>query len=165
MERTREIKAQKRWESWAWADVVVLAGACGWWASLAGQVLWNIMGAMALVDSEDGLRTEEIHVALPKCVLNGLQYGAVPLECEASTSPIAGLALILGVVSMWWNSRLSEKVRGSRPHLVGLKEYYKLQVLVLMARTGAWLFLQRGGIGSEALRAAHLFMLVFLAIV
>lgn len=168
MERTREIKEQKGLGSWGWRDAMVMAGSLGWWTSLAGQAAWNVMGAMVKPDYEDGLRAEETEATLSICSHQYMQFRVMTSECAALAAPIAGLALVLGVVSIWWNNRLSEKARLPGCRMVGLKDYYKLQVLVLMARIGAWVFLKDGyaaGLSLPALRAAHLFMLVFIAIV
>lgn len=168
MERTREIREQRGLGSWGWQTAVVMAGSLGWWSSLAGQAVWNIMGAMVNPDDEDGLRAEEIEATLPTCLHQYTQVRVMTSECAALAAPIAGLALVLGIISIWWNNRLSEKSRVPGCRMVGLKEYYKLQVVVLMARIGAWMFLKDGyaaGLSLPALRAAHLFMLAFITIV
>jgi len=168
MERTRDIKGNKRLRSLGWRDIVVMAGSCGWWSSVAGQAIWNLMGAMVKVEDEEGLRSEDIAVTLSTCIHQCLRYGAVDLGCAVSAAPIAGLALLVGAISMWWNNRLKEKIRGSGYRMVGLSDYYKLQLVVLVVRICSWAYLQHGavaGLSVAALRAAHLFMLAFLAIV
>jgi len=168
MEKTREIKEQKGPGGWGWRKLVLMAGWLGWWSSLTGQAVWNIMGAMVNPDHEDGLRAEETGATLSTCLQQYTQVRVVTSECASLAAPLAGLALILGVVSIWWNNRLSEKWRLPGCRLVGLKEYYKLQLVVLMARIGAWVFLKDdydAGLSLPALRAAHLFMLAFIGIV
>lgn len=168
MERTREIKEQNGLGSWDWRNAVVMAGSLGWWSSLAGQAVWNIMGAMVNFDDEDGLRAEESGATLSTCLHQYTQVKVVTSECAAIAAPIAGLALILGVVSIWWNNRLSDKWRLRGCRLVGLKDYYKLQVVVLMARIAAWVILKddhAAGLTLTARRAVHIFMLAFITIV
>ncbi len=166
MERTREIKAQKRLGSWGWKDVVVMAGAWGWWGSLVGQILWNAMGGLANHEHEDGLRAEDTEATLGHCITQFPLYRTMDPGCVAATTPIAELALLVGLASVWWNNRLSEKIQNPSCDMVGLREYYKLQVIVLVARVGAWYYLQApAGIDFAAVRAAHLFVLVFLIIV
>lgn len=168
MERTREIKEQNGLGSWDWRNAVVMAGSLGWWSSLAGQVVWNILGAMVNPDDEDGLRAEEPGVTLSTCLPQYTEVRLVTSECAALATPIAGLALILGVVSIWWHNRLSDKWRLPGCRLVGLKDYYKLQLVVLMARIGVWVFLKddyAAELSVPARRAVHFFMLAFIAIV
>ena len=168
MERTREIQEQSGTGSWSWRNVLVMAGSLGWWSSIAGQAIWNIMGAMVKPDDFDGLRAEETGGTVSTCLRQYTQVREMTSACAALAAPIAGVALVLGVVSIWWNNRLSDRSRIPGCRLIGLKDYYKLQVVVLMARIGAWVSLKDGydaGMSLPALRAAHLFMLGFLAIV
>ncbi|KAI9869796.1 MAG: hypothetical protein M1830_005083, partial [Pleopsidium flavum] len=167
MERTRENRANTKLRNSGWRGVVMMAGACGWWTSLAGQTVWNIMGAMVTDEYEDGLRSDRRTVTLSTCVHQCLRYRAVDLGCIASAAPMAGLALLLGAIFIWWNNRLKERARGSDYRMVGLSDYYKLQVVVLVVRICAWTYLQHdaaAGLSAAALRAAHLSMLAFLAI-
>lgn len=168
MERTREIKGRTRLIEVGWRNIVVTAGACGWWASLAGQAIWNIIGATGGVQREDGLRSEETAITLSSCVHQCLRHGTVDTGCAEWTTSIAGPALLLGTMSIWWNNRLKVRVGGSGYRLVGLNEYYKLQVVILVARFCSLAMLQHGTItdpSSTASRAAHIFMLIFLVIV
>ena len=168
MQRTREIREQKGLGSWGWRDTLLKAGSLGWWSSLVGQVVWNIMGAMVKPDDEDGLRADETGAGFSTCLQQYTQVGVMTSECTTLAAPIAGLALILGVVSIWWNNRLLEQSRVPGSRMLGLKDYYKLQVVVLMARIGAWICLRDGseaGFSSPAMKAAHIFMLVFIVIV
>lgn len=168
MERTREIRDQKSSGSWDWTNIPVMVGWLSWWSSLALQVVWNIIGAMVGTDDEDGLRAEATGATLPRCLRQYTQVRVVTSECATLAAPMAGLALSLGIVSIWWNNRLEEKWRRPGCRLVGLKDYYKLQLIVLMVRIGAWVSLKDGydtDLSISALKAAHLFMLAFIAIV
>ncbi len=166
MERTREIKAQKASSSWGWKNALVAAGALVWWGSLVGQIFWDVMGVLVKLDYEDGLRAENTEATLGNCITQFPALRTMEPACVAAANPIAEVALLMGLASMWWNNRLSERIEHPSCDMVGLSEYYKLQVIVLVARIGVWYYLQApAGIDPAVVRAAHLFLLMFLIIV
>ncbi|KAI9815087.1 MAG: hypothetical protein M1827_002930 [Pycnora praestabilis] len=132
MERTRGTSGNYGLSGWAWRDAVVLFGAVGWWGSLAGQTLWDLFGALERME-HDGLRDDQSSTTLRMCIDHCLSGSTLDEGCAASAQPLAGLALLLGIVSFWWNNRLREKVQGSGGRLIGLTEYYKTQFVVLVS--------------------------------
>ncbi|KAI9758824.1 MAG: hypothetical protein M1835_000527, partial [Candelina submexicana] len=167
MEKTRGSTSRFDLSRWGWRDAVVLVGALAWWASSVGQVLWNVMGATIRLDDTDGLHAEDTEVKIRACLDQLLQRLATEKSCVSEITPVARICLLLGMVSIWWNNRLSEKVRGTGGRMVGLSEYYKLQIVVLATRVVAWWALQnagRIGMSPVALKGAHGFMLTFIII-
>ncbi len=168
MEKTRGGGIPYNFGSWGWRDAVLLVGALAWWASLAGQILWNIMGATVSLEGSDGLRAEGTAGNIRSCLDQFLQQRATDKSCVSETATIARLSIFLGMVSIWWNNRLFEKVRGTGGRMVGLSEYYKLQIVMLVTRVVAWWAVHNAGsinMSPVALKGAHGFMLAFTIIV
>ena len=166
MERTRYVS--RRSDGWGWKKMIVLVGALGWWASLAGQVLWNVTGVLAESQGLDGLRDTGTTRSIPRCLQQVLQDRRVDQDCVGLAGPYGSLALALGVLSIWWNPLLKEKINGRGGRMVGLSEYYKLQVIVLAAKLVAWFSL--GGnaaadLSPSASKGAHAFALAFTMLV
>ncbi|MCJ1358285.1 MAG: hypothetical protein MMC33_008284 [Icmadophila ericetorum] len=148
-------------DTWSWRLPVVYSGALGWWTSLLGQVLWNVMGA--LVKPDDGLQNPSI-ITLSDCVRNGVQNKCTEPVCVAMGERIASGSLILGLFCIWWNPRLSYKIKGRKGRVVGWAEYYKLQVIILLARLVALYMLgDLGGfqLDQKTTTAGHAVMMIF----
>ena len=125
---------------WSWRRVAVVLGALGWWVALVGQVLGNGLGALAAPGH--GLRDgDEDSDSLLGCVQASVRAGQVEAVCARSASALAMAALLPGLLSIWWNPCLSPKLRGVRGRMVGLKEFYKLQILLNALRVAAWYYL------------------------
>lgn len=166
MERSRggKLKTQR----WNWRGLLVSMGAMGYWGSILGQIGWNFVGAMALKDStwEDSQRISLS--TIKSCIVQGLRQRQLEGYCPTALTPYAGFALILGVLSLWWNPRLRDRVARRGGRLVGLDEYYRIQIFVLVARFVAWACLQdpsMSGLNPRVLPAIHIFMGVFTIIV
>ncbi|KAI9715959.1 MAG: hypothetical protein M1812_005593 [Candelaria pacifica] len=165
MEKTRGSGNRFNIKSWGWRDAVVLVGASAWWISFAGQILWNVMGVTVSLEGADGLRAEDNPGKIRACLDQLLQRRATEESCVLETTPIARVCLLLGMVSIWWNNRLFEKAQGTGGRMVGLSEYYKLQIFVLATRVVVWWALNNAesvGMSPVALKGAHGFMLAFI---
>jgi hypothetical protein len=93
----------------------------------------------------------------------------MPSDCETVLQPYAGLALTLGALSVWWNPKLRHKAAGRAGRLKGLREYYQIQIIVLVMRFAAWAFLQDdlliAKLDPKLPSAVHLLVGVFTLIV
>ncbi len=164
MERTKARGGRSRKPGWR--DVVLFLGKMGWSISLMGQMWWNIMCVLVRREAGDELgrieKDPSMFVCLRQAILND-----VAEECETTAFRWARIALFLGLMSMWWNNRFIEKVRNSGGRMVGLRDYYKLQVIIITARASAlWLFGGNWIVLDEArFRGVHLFLLVFTMLV
>ena len=160
MERTRGTTImQTRWD---WRYIVVYAGALSWWASFIGQMLWDAMGAMAT--SSDGLGEVNDVCSLMCCLRKGVQEQMVDQSCVEASQPLASLALVLGFLSIWWNPRLSSKLRGPKGRMVGLSDFYKLQFINMGIRSAALYLLQHrttSPLDQQFAKASHAIMFVF----
>ena len=137
-------------------------GALGWWASSIGQMLWDAMGA--LVVSRDGLRDADNANSLMSCLRKGIQEREVEQSCASAYQPLASLALVLAFLSVWWNPCLSPKIRRPNGRMIGLSDYYKLQLINIGARIAALYLLRHSTespLDQQFLKASHAIMCVF----
>lgn len=75
------------------------------------------------------------------------------------------MALLLGVVSSWWNPVLQETLRRKGGRAVGTAEFYKLQGILLIVRCVTWRYLPGAELSEQMVKAAHLSLLVLALIV
>ena len=166
MEQSRSGRLKAR--SWNWRSLLVSTGALGYWGSILGQIGWNTAGAMTRTDSAWDVDQELPASAVNLCVDQALAQKQVDGYCSAALTPYAGLALVLGVLTLWWNPRLRHRVEGRGGRLVGLDEYYKIQIFVLVMRFVAWAWLQdpsTSGVDPGIFPAIHIFSVVFTILV
>lgn len=135
--------------------------------SLLVQLAWHSLSIIK-GPPQDDLRSADWDDTLSACVCQSL--GSEPLEptCTIRYSTIAGYALSLGLLCAWWNPQLRRKLRGNVGRMVGLTEYYKLQVIFIVIRSAAWGLLVKAPAFSadpQTSKAAHAFMLAFTILV
>ncbi|KAJ9642378.1 hypothetical protein H2199_004758 [Coniosporium tulheliwenetii] len=148
-----------------WRDVVLLLAGVAWWTSLAGQLAWDLLGALVSLDRDVGLRPEDSWVDVAACVWQAVRYKEVERSCFAWSTYHAGVALALGVVSCWWNNKLRAKLQEPSGRLGGLSEHLRLQAVVLIVRAASiWMLHEPEDVSLSlaVFRAAHLFMVVFM---
>ncbi|KAF2461699.1 Ima1 N-terminal domain-containing protein [Lineolata rhizophorae] len=207
MERSKRGVMPKAWErsdlwEWGWKAAVVILGGVMWWASLVMQALGNLAGMLLRAGDGDGLVPDDGAdtksfttgsscgtgtFGLAKCAIScGFQAahsGSVESSCYSAALALQYFALILGILAIWWNVRLWEKLmpRGRSGRLGGLKNFFTLQLAILGARAGFWSLLggegvleqgawksaERSGwwISEPAWRGAHAFMFVLCGVV
>ena len=139
-------------------SLVVSMGAIGYFASIAGQLLWH--AACATANPSHELEP----IGFLDCIQQCASEGQVAISCIYTTSRLTGLALLLGLLSIWWNPRWQHKLQGRDGRLCGLKDYYRAQMLLLAIRFGLWVWLQDPstcGIPANMQRAVHSVSLVF----
>ena len=127
MEKTRSSPVTQK--VWGWRDVVVCLGACGWWASFCGKIIWHTMGILATPSG--GLRAVDGDFSIMGCLGQAIDERKVEEQCLSSGRPAASFALLLGFLFIWWNPCLKIKIKGTGGRMTGLSEYYKLQMLGL----------------------------------
>lgn len=148
--------------------MLVSAGALSFWASIAGQLAWNVMGAMDMGKQAEDVEVDLSFSLVPLCFDQVLKRQTVLNECPLVLAPYAGFALFLGILSIWWNPKLRDKVEGRGGRLTGMGEYYKVQIVVLAVRFVAWACLQDPsitGLNPGLAPAIHAFMGAFTIIV
>ncbi|KAL4896465.1 Ima1 N-terminal domain-containing protein [Aspergillus ambiguus] len=164
MDRSKAGRAARQARNWNWRSLLVFAGAIGYWTSIAGQLSWNLWSAL---DSEDALLDPDDTTASPyvlPCMLQALTTRQVPRSCSVDLAPYAGLSLVAGILSLWYNPKLRLKVEGRGGRFVGLGEYYKVQLIVMVVRCVFWGVLRdpsSSGLEPTLPPALHIFMIFF----
>ncbi|KAG2418461.1 hypothetical protein HFD88_001562 [Aspergillus terreus] len=164
MDRSKAGRAARQARNWNWRSLLVFAGAIGYWTSIAGQFSWNMWSAL---DTEDALRDPDEAVepsSIVSCVHQVLETRRVPASCSVDLAPYAGLALVAGILSIWYNPKLRLKVEGRGGRFVGLGEYYKVQLIVMVVRCAFWGVMRdpsSSGLEPTLPPALHIFMVFF----
>ncbi|KMU88616.1 hypothetical protein CIHG_06554 [Coccidioides immitis H538.4] len=166
MEQSRDGRAVRNQRKWRWRSLFVSTGAVAFWTSIAGQLSWNIMGYIAdiTLQAEDQQPAQLSKALLGSCLDEGRLHRRVQSECALALQPYAGLALVLGVLSLWWNPKLRYKVDGRSGRISGAREYYRIQIVTLVVRFVAWTALQDTSITAlnpKLTPAIHTFMAFF----
>lgn len=170
MEKTRGSGMQRRYDQTGWRGVVVLLGGLAWWGSILGQALWHFLWMMAAPIPDLFEESDEGDLSVVHCVRQAMTGLLVSRNCPLAAAALLHGGITLGILSIWWNNQLLKKLRGSGFRLVGLNEYYKLQVVMLVMRIAAAWGLQEGAgwmrqLDVSAVRGAHAFVLACLAVV
>lgn len=164
MERSRA--GDRDYHRWTWKRLAVSTGAIGWYTSLAGQVLWDLGGALAN-EREDGLRDDDASSSILPCLARSWISRQPTVACYQQFDALAGLALGLGFLSIWWNPRFKEKLDRGGGRILGLSEYYKIQMIFLVIRCVSWAVFTRSlyDLDASTRRAMHSFLIMFSMIV
>ncbi|RAH44363.1 uncharacterized protein BO95DRAFT_392220 [Aspergillus brunneoviolaceus CBS 621.78] len=164
MDRSKAGRMARKARRWNWRSLLVWAGAMGYWASVAGQLSWNIWSALAVEEIEPLQDPDALSNSphLVECAREIVQTRRIPSSCAMDLAPYAGLALIVGILSLWWNPKLRLKVEGRGGRFVGLSEYYQVQLIVMVVRCVFWAVLREpssSGLEANIPPTLHLFML------
>jgi hypothetical protein len=154
MDRSRARQTAHRW---GWRSLIVRGGGLGYTSSIVGQLGWHAMGALSHGDANIGA------VSYRSCLARCLQRQLPSTACAELFAPVTGLAIVVGVMCIWWNPRWHHKLDGRDGRLTGLHTYYNIQVISLLLRLGSWIWLRdpaTSGISPLHQRAAHNFFLV-----
>ncbi|KAL4750766.1 hypothetical protein BDW72DRAFT_175230 [Aspergillus terricola var. indicus] len=164
MDRSKAGKAARKARQWNWRSLLVFAGAICYWTSIAGQLAWDLANALPVdksLQSSDGFSMS--HVIVPR-IRQVLQTLHLPTYGPADLGPHAGLSLVAGIFSLWYNPKLRLKVEGRGGRFLGLGEYYKVQLIVMVVRCAFWAVLRdpsSSGLDATLPPALHLFMILF----
>ncbi|KAF9882725.1 hypothetical protein FE257_005343 [Aspergillus nanangensis] len=165
MDRSKAGRVARQARNWNWRSLLIFAGAFLHWASIVGQLSWNLWTALG--SDDDALRDPDEHFTPQTtllCIQNALKTGRVTTSCSADLAPYAGLALVAGIFSLWYNPKLRLKVEGRGGRFAGLGEYYKVQLIVLVVRCAFWAVLRdpsSSGLDPTLPPALHMFMIFF----
>ena len=163
MDRTRGRGIQYRDANWG-GPLVILGGA-GWFLSIAGQILWDGLSLFEPAQDLDGLRDEQHSASGSVCLQQVMRGSGSISDCTGLLYSAAGLALLIGVLSSWWNPMLQETLKRRGVRAVGTAEFYQLQSLLLVIRCATWWYLPGYDLSAHKTRATHIFLLVLTVIV
>lgn len=96
---------------------VLSTGEFFWHASLAGQLLWDFMGALTIQEEEK--LGEDSFLSPSVCLQQFWNEFSISPHCARKYDSVAGFALGLGLFSSWWNPRLKESLQGGGGELRG----------------------------------------------
>ena len=154
MDRSRARQTANRW---GWRSLIVRGGGLGYTSSIVGQLCWHAMSALSYGDANTSV------VSYRSCLVRCLQQQRPYTACAELFAPVAGLAIVVGLMCIWWNPRWHHKLDGKDGRLTGLHTYYNIQVISLLLRLGSWIWLRdpaTSGISQLHQRAAHNLFLV-----
>ncbi|PWY76411.1 hypothetical protein BO94DRAFT_523427 [Aspergillus sclerotioniger CBS 115572] len=166
MDRSKAGRAARQARRWNWRNLLALAGGLGHWISVTGQLGWNVWSALK-VEEHEPLQDPDAPSMSPSivsCVRQVVETRLVPSSCSIDLAPYAGLALIAGILSIWWNPKLRLRVEGRGGRFVGLGEYYQVQLIVMVVRCAFWGVLRdpsSSGLPLDLPPTLHLFMIFF----
>ena len=143
MERTREGRIVYR--SSSWKSNAYFLGGLAWLASWAGQAVWNGIGLWISKKEYgyDGIREVDIPLSGSSCLQQVIQGSGLAPGCVELADLLAYVALILGFISILWNPKLQENLARRGGQIVGKRDYYFLQVLLLGGRCASYMYLTR----------------------
>ena len=148
---------------WQQKDVFASMGATGLVTALAGQLLWNGLGALTVFDH--GLSSSDDTTSLASCISLVGATRKAELGCDVSAYPVATITMIIGLLCIWWNPTMQ---RRPLEQAVGLAEFYRLQLILNFARLVAWYVLGRQTefhLDQSVVRAIHATMVAFNVVV
>jgi hypothetical protein len=165
MDRSKAGKAARRARQWNWRSLLVFVGAICYWASIAGQLAWDLTSALTIDEPDDDMAKS--HSAASHVQIS-LRLYRLPRQYLGDAAPYAGFALVAGIFSLWWNPKLRLKVEGRGGRFLGLGEYYKVQLIVMVVRCAFWAVLRdphSSGLDPTLPPALHSFMILFTILV
>ncbi|EXJ77728.1 hypothetical protein A1O3_09957 [Capronia epimyces CBS 606.96] len=125
LERSRQRRIASRL---GWRSLLVTAAGLGCFSSLAMQVVWHLYGSQVSgYKPMPQLRPADCVTQRP-----------LVSECLDMMKPLIGLSLNLALLSIWWNPKWQYRLSSQPGSLVGLKEYYLVQLALLGLRFSAW---------------------------
>lgn len=167
VEQTRNGQG-RRLRAWGWQDNVVLLAEISWWLSLLVLLSWHALNIAKESEQAHGLSPVESELMLPECIHRSLGSGPLESICASRYNTLAGYALLLALLSIWWNPQLRRKLKGNVGRMVGLTDYYKLQIVFITIRSAAWGLFTKSPVFTndpQTVKAGHAFMLVFTIVV
>ncbi|KAJ5294849.1 hypothetical protein PENANT_c014G05137 [Penicillium antarcticum] len=170
MDQSRANREARQIRNRSWRSLLLYAGALAHWTSISGQVAWDLISAMTLHQTPESLDESPISTesslaaTFSQCTKQTFSMWRIPSNCVVDLAPAAGLALIAGALSLWWNPKLRLKIDGMPGKFKGLAEYYQAQLIVLVARCAFWAVLKdpvASGLDSSMSPALHGLMMAF----
>lgn len=134
MERTRDGGGNLAYARSNWKSILIFAGGAGWFTSLFGQVAWDLLALWALQKETAGFIDGEPILSNSRCLGQLMRGSEVSPGCATLMDPLARFSLLLGLLSIWWNPKARERLNRNGGRMIGVGEYYKLQVILLVAR-------------------------------
>lgn len=169
MDQSKASKAARRTRERSWQSVLVYAGALAYWTSVLGQLSWDVTSILTATGPVEDLSMDsDVPISFLFCAIQTFEMYRIPQECALDLSSLAGTALVIGILSLWWNPKLRMKIDGRSGRFTGLGEYYQIQLIALVVRCVFWALLKdpsASGLEQNLPPALHMVMLTFTALV
>ncbi|CAJ2511248.1 Uu.00g068730.m01.CDS01 [Anthostomella pinea] len=127
MDRTRSERKEVRKRGIL--DVVDLAGKWSWYIGFALQFVWQVTVLYTLVMEQYATSEDESRIAAMLKTLRWINVDELPY-----THRLMQWAINLGMCSFPWNPRFKQTIRGFTAHILGFRQWYTYQLLILLIR-------------------------------
>jgi len=155
-----------------WRGAVISLGALGRGLAVAFQCGWHaieVVNLSQVIDRSSSRETLGLEDAAPAIILRLTSYVQMLgidqqrlFELHFWFQNWMPWVLATALLTTWWNPRIRQKYLGTGGRMVGLGDYYVVQMLALAVRVVAWWALTSTSIiPPTASIAAHTFMMVF----
>ena len=156
MDRSREARGvRKKRTGLDWLSFV---GWALWWGGLVLQMLWHVRNVSGILAASEG------GMADPDESWWSIELRRVVDLMPAEDSLIRA-SLIAGVLSSVWNPQLVQVIRGFTKHLLGLRQWYSFQALIVASRFVFRSVVDVSGQPKKAQLSAHLVMAALMSLV
>ena len=152
---------EKMKSSWRQTTLLTLCGSIAWFVAVFTQLLWHGLGA--LQQESDGLVNDSID--LKYCLLSAVTHREVATKCTEQIYEWTVKACLLSLLTIWWNPVMR---RRWIDRAVGVAEFYRLQVIIVILRGASLYFLgaqRRHEIEPQGVKAIHAFLFIFNVVV
>ncbi|KAK7229341.1 hypothetical protein V2G26_001511 [Clonostachys chloroleuca] len=136
-------------------DWVYYIGRLIWWGGFLLQMSWHLKGFLEIIisqkDSESGMSDPEDEGRWQSLI--GRVLSMLPPK-----HALLRFSLWAGLFVVWWNPQFVKVVRGFTRHLLGLRQWYCFQLLIVAFRLGVINLVDLDGQPKNAQLSAHLVM-------
>ena len=173
VERTRTVGIGQLGRG-GWRGLVIRIGGLGWWGSAVTQISWHLLATVRreVPEATNSQMTDELGGnGLPRfgrCARLLVYEQHIDERCLTGITHWMPAVLALALATTWWNNQIRQKYLYNGGRMVGLRDYYTLQVIILAARVVAfWMSISPTTmtLDGEVLKGLHIFMAIFLALV
>ncbi|KAL8787122.1 MAG: hypothetical protein Q9195_007904 [Heterodermia aff. obscurata] len=163
LRRSNESWISRRGWQYDLASLMLLLGKSMWLTSWIVQSLWHGMYVVKPMRYPQCVSEFAAAPSLSGCATQIFTPNALEEFCDELLGSLIGWALVLGLLSIWWNPMWVRKMKVTYGRLAGRKEYYQLQVMFLSLRWAGFNFITQPGefeLDRQQWIALHAFMLV-----
>ena len=149
-------------------SVFLSLGKLMWFVSWIAQCLWHAANLVKVKRHPECVWKEGATPTLATCATQVITLMPLHKFCDKLFTSLAHKALILGLLSIWWNPMWVKKMKLIYGRPSGRREYYQLQVIFLALRWAGWHFIAMPGnlnIDARQWKALHGFMLALTLLV
>jgi hypothetical protein len=167
MDQSRANRESRQARNRSWRSLLLVFGAVAYWSSVAGQIAWDLLAVVTVAQMPQGF-DEDSPNTLVSCIVQSVYRWRIPGDCSLDLAPTAGLALVAGALSLWWNPKLRFKIDGMPGKFQGLAEWYQAQLIVMVVRCVFWAVLKdpsASGLEPDLPPALHALMVIFTILV